>query len=258
MSIENIFSKLCILIILTANFSSSIVLTPIPVTFHKTYSFNLNEYSKFIIYSFKNDMDPNYKLIFRFSSIPYYSSQLYLYYSENDISENIGTLISCNPYTGEFFGSFCSVNIENSIYRNHELVLDSYKCESQYLMTGYIYAVISIVSVKENSRFVSDLVIYNTKYIPEIFPSKLYEYFEIGGPYGNFINFYIPKISNDTVLRLQFFSLVNLKVELYIYQNNETENILLINKVFNRSLIDDYIKLSKGYSYSIKFQEGIY
>lgn len=32
----------------------------------------------------------------------------------------------------------------------------------------------------------------------------------------------------------------------------------MINKVFNRSLIDDYIKLSKGYSYSIKFQEGIY
>ena len=77
-----------------------------PALFHKTYSFSLKEPSKFIIYSFKNDMDNNDELVFSFSNIPNDETMLYLYYSINDISDNIESLISCNPYTGEFFGSF--------------------------------------------------------------------------------------------------------------------------------------------------------
>ena len=112
MPLQNIIIKLCIFIFFLPYFSLTYSLKVNPVLFHKTYSFSLKEPSKFIIYSFKNDMDNNYELIFSFSEIPKVETKLYLYYSENDIADNIESLISCNPYTGEFFGSFFSFQLK--------------------------------------------------------------------------------------------------------------------------------------------------
>ena len=255
MILQNIFYKLSILILLISNFSFSFDFTPIPILFHKYYSFSLNEYSKFIIYSFKNDMDPEYELIFRFSEIPRYESKLYLYFSEIDISQNLETLIKCNPYTGEFFESFYNINIGRIRYtNNNEIILNSNNCQSQYLMPGYIFAVISIVSISKNPVYTSNIMIYNTKYMPEISTSKSYEYFKFGGPYRKPITFFIPEISSDIILRQGFNSSDNNKKYLNIYQNNLNGTNLFFQNSFY-STLDKYIKLIKGNSYYIKFTD---
>ena len=217
-----------------------------PALFHKTYSFSLKEPSKFTIYSFKNDMDNDDDLVFSFSKIPNDETILYLYYSINDISDNIESLISCNPYTGEFFGSFYNFQLKSM--SNSEVVVNSNKCDGQYLMPGYIYAVISIVATTENPEYSSELIIYNTKFMPEISISNKYEYYKIRGPYNKDITFFIPLISENIILRLGYFSLRYDK-DVLIYQNNLT-NIFYKDTIGNK--YDKYIKLTKGYNYYIQ------
>ena len=247
MSLLNILSRLCVLIIVIPNFFISFNFNPIPIHFHRNYSFSLNEYSRFIIYSFRNEMNIDDDLVFRFGETPNYSSKLYLYFSVNDVSENIETLINCNPYTGEFFGSFYNIVIDR--ISNNEVVINSNKCDNQYLIPGYIYAVISIVSISENPEYKSNLIIYNTQYMPEISTSNLYEYFKFGGEYRKNITFLIPKLSNDIILRLGYAtSDRNYYKYLYIYQNNlDINNIFNTTRFLNNLGLE--IKLLKGNSY---------
>ena len=127
--------------------------------------------------------------------------------------------------------------------------MNSSNCDAKYLMPGYIYAVISIVAIRENPKYSSELIIYNTKFMPEISISNKYEYFKIGGPYNKAITFFIPLISKDVILRLGYSSLQNHKYVL-IYQNN-LENIFY-NHTIHENKYDGYIKLTKGYSYYIQ------
>ena len=252
MTIQNIFSIIFILSLFIPDFSISSSLTPISVIFHKGYDFSLNEFSKFVVYSFKNEMDIDDDLVFRFDSFPKFSSKLYLYFSENDVSQNIETLISCNPYTGEFFGSFYNIDISEEKVNNYEIVVNSNECDSQYLISGYIYVVISLVSLEENPEYKSQIKIYNTKYMPELSISKLFEYYEIRGPYRKKITFIIPTISENTLLRLGFYSSIDYATYICIYQNNLNGNIFY-NEQIDTTYTDKFINLTKGFSYYIKF-----
>lgn len=251
MSIQNIFSNLCILLFLIHNISFSFDLTPIPIEFYKTYSFSLEEYSKFIIYSFQNDMDPKEELIFRFSKSPDYDSKLFLYYSENDVSQNIDTLIKCNPYTGEFFESFYSTSLRFLYRNNYEAVVNSGNTDIKYILPGYIYAVISIVSTASYPKYKSEIVIYNTKFMRQISILKSYEYIKMIGPYRKPFKFYIPNISKDVNLRLDYYSSVDNRTNINIYENNLNNQI---KNIYIYQYGESSLKLSKGNSYYIHIQ----
>ena len=252
MLIQKIFQKLCMIIVLATSFSLSFDLTPIPIVFYKYYSFSLYEKSKFVIYSFKNEMDPDHELIFRFTKEAFDASKLFLYFSENDVSQNIESLINFNPYTGEFFGSFYSYYLNSISRTNYEIIINSDKCDKKYLMPGYIYAVISCVSTRENPYYSGDILIFNTKYMPVISTSKTYEYFQLDSHYRNDITFLIPEISNDIILRLGYAAKYRDEVFLLIFRNSLNVNNLIVNKTIE-SKDDNFIALSKGNSYYIKY-----
>ena len=251
MSIQNISSKIFILMLFMLNFSQINSLTVNPIQFHKTYSFDLKESSKFVIYSFKNDMNIDDTLIFRFLESPkkLVSVKVYLYFSLNDVSDSIDNLIKCNPYTGEFFGSFFNFYLYKMYddFPEFEEVIGSHNCESQYLMPGYIYAAISIVSIREYEHYSSKLIVFNTKFMPEISIANKYEYFELRGPYYKNITFFIPSLSSDILLKIECVSTINNEKYITIYQNNlET---LFYKKIIDSNKFDVYINLTKGYSY---------
>ena len=92
MSSKQSLQKIYFSILFMANFIFIINLSPpIPTLPHTSYYFNLDESSKYVIYSFKNEIDStNADLVFRFGQVPTYDSKLFLYYNKNDISDNIG------------------------------------------------------------------------------------------------------------------------------------------------------------------------
>ena len=92
---QNLFSRFAILAVILLNFSLSLSLNPpISTSQHTIYTFNLTESSKYIIYSFKNELDiTNYDMVFRFSNKPIYSTKFFLYYSQNDVSNSMQLLV---------------------------------------------------------------------------------------------------------------------------------------------------------------------
>ena len=172
---QKTFSKIVILTIIMINFSFSFsLIPPIPITQHKIYTFNLNKFSKYIIYSFKNEDDiSKYDLVFRFSTIPTYSTKFFIYYSQNDVSNRIDDLISYDQESGEFFNSIYSTSLDQIDKMNYEVVLNSSNCNTNNLKPGYFYAVISIVSDGTDPEYASEFVLFNTRYIPKISLSKI-------------------------------------------------------------------------------------
>ena len=239
-----------------ANFIFIINLSPpIPTLPHTSYYFNLDESSKYVIYSFKNEIDStNADLVFRFGQVPTYDSKLFLYYNKNDISDNIGSFISYNSETGEFKNSFHSESLMDLNKKNMEVVLNSSNCNSEYLKPGYIYAVISIVSEGSQPEYNGEFLIFSSQYIPEISTSKLYEYFNVGGPYSQIITYFIPKISEDTLLRLSYYCTPIINKYIRVYQNDMTQDPYNNTRIYNN--FDDYIYLPKGFSYYIQFPYG--
>ena len=165
---QNILAKIVISLIVMMNFSSSLSLTPpISTLPYKNYTFHLDESSKYIIYSFKSEKNiTDYELVFRFSQVPKYSTKFFVYYSQNDISSNIDTLISYNQESGEFFNSIYSTSLDQLNKMNYEVVLNSSNCDPNYLKPGYFYAVISIVSEGTKPEYSSGFVVFNTLNIP--------------------------------------------------------------------------------------------
>ena len=251
---QYLFSKIVTLTIIILNFSLSFSLTPpISTTQHTVNTFNLTENSKYIIYSFKNEDDiTKYDIVFRFSKIPLYSTKFFVYYSKNDVSDKIDDLISYDQETGEFFNSIYSTSLDQIDKMNYEIVLNSDNSNTNYLKPGYYYAVISIVSDGTDPEYTGEFVIFNTFYIPEISISKNCEYFKIGGPYKNNISFYIPMLSKDILLNMNYKFSTN-SIKIYIYKNK------LNGELFNSTTVsyykyNSYFKLLSGYSYYIQFQ----
>ena len=93
---QKILSQIIIIILAIINISLSLQLTPpIQAKSHTVYTFNLTAESKYIIYSFKNDDDiADYEIVFRFNTVPKYSSKFFVYYSQNDISDRMEDLIT--------------------------------------------------------------------------------------------------------------------------------------------------------------------
>ena len=242
MNLKNILTKLCTLILFFSCSSLSYSFTPIPINFRETYSFSLEEPSKFIIFYFQNDMDSTSELFFRFNNRPYYGLTLYLYFSVNDVSDNIESLISCNPYTGQFFGSFY-----NSFIDDKDIIIEGSEFDDKYLRPGYIYAVISITSTRPNPYYNGELLIYNSKFMPELSISKKFGYFKFISPYLKNYTFFLPTISNDTLIRVEFNSSIYGK--LYIYQEKNNTKNLFYKSDYDYCRFGEYFNLSKGFSY---------
>ena len=249
------FLKIVILTIIMINFSFSFsLIPPIPITQHKIYTFNLNKFSKYIIYSFKNDDDiTNYDIVYRFSEIPKYKTKLFVYYSKNDVSNRIDELISYDKETGEFFNSFYNTSLDQLNKKSYEVVLNSGNCKVENLKPGYFYAVISFVTDGTEPEYTSEFVLFNTVYTPEISILNNYEYFKIGGPYKNNISFYIPKLSEDILLNLNYKTSSSFKTNIYIFKNNINGELFNLT-FFQASYCNSYYKLQKDYNYYIQIQ----
>ena len=249
---QKILSQIIIIILAIINISLSLQLTPpIQAKSHTVYTFNLTAESKYIIYSFKNDDDiADYEIVFRFNTVPKYSSKFFVYYSQNDISDRMEDLITYDPETGEFSDSIYSLSLNSIDQINYEIALNSSNCNSQYLKPGYFYAVISIVSTGSGPEYSGEFVVFNTLNIPEISISNPYDYYKVGGPYKNYISFVIPTLSKDILLKLNVKSSLSYTKNINIYQNS-LEGDLFNSTSFTYQL-DAYYKLKKGYSYYIQ------
>jgi hypothetical protein len=170
------------------------------------------------------------------------------------VSDGKFYFISYNSETGEFKNSFHSESLMDLNKKNMEVVLNSSNCNSEYLKPGYIYAVISIVSEGSQPEYNGEFHIFSSQYIPEISTSKLYEYFNVGGPYSQIITYFIPKISEDTLLRLSYYCTPIINKYIRVYQNDMTQDPYNNTRIYNN--FDDYIYLPKGFSYYIQFPYG--
>ena len=160
---KNIFLLIFILII-NFGFSFSLI-PPISLIKHKTYTFSLNSTSKYIIYSYRNkDNISDYDVVFRFSKVPKYSTKFFLYYSQYDVSTNIEEIINYDQNPGEFYNSIYSTSLNELDKMNYEIVLNSNNFNVKYLLPGYFYAVISIVSNDVKSEYTSEFVLFITGY----------------------------------------------------------------------------------------------
>ena len=231
-----------LLVILIGNFSFLFcLLPPIPVLPYTEYSFHLNDSSKYIIYSYYNKKDStDAELVFRFYSAPTEDTKLFLYYSINDVSDNINSLIKYLPVYNQFSSSFYNINLKNDLSSdNVELVLNSNKCDNKYLKPGFIYAVVCITS-KVISKYESTFVVFSTEYNPVLSITKPYEFFRVGGPYKKNISFYIPELSEDIILRLESYSLAMFTRVINIFQNEINDNPLITEYFNNTSNFEYY------------------
>ena len=71
-------------------------------------------------------------------------------------SQNIDNLITYNKNTGEFYNFIYSTSLDKLDKMNYEVVLNSDNCDIKYLLQGYFYAVISIVSDKPESEYTGE------------------------------------------------------------------------------------------------------
>ena len=252
---QNILSTIVISLIVMMNFSSSFSLTtPIPALAYKNYTFHLDESSKYIIYSFKSEEDiTNYELVFRINQAPTYSTKFFVYYSQNDISSSIDSIITYDQGTGEFFNSIYSTSLDQLKKMNYEVVLNSSNCDAKNLKPGYFYAVISIVSDGTEPEYASGFVVFNTLCIPEISISDNYKYFKLGGPYKNNISFHIPTLTKDVFLNLMYKTTAYFYKKINIYKN-KLGGELYNSTAFNPQEYNSYCKLIKGYDYYIQIQ----
>ena len=252
---QNIFSKILILIL---NFSFSLsLIPPISTIEHKIYTINLNSSSKYIIYSYqsKYDISTKYDIVFHFSKVPKYSTKFFVYYSKEDVSKNIDNLISYDPKTGEFYNFIYSTSLDNLDKMNYEVVLNSDYCDVKYLLQGYFYAVISIVSDKPESEYTSEFFLFGTASLQIINILNNYEYYKIGGPYKDVVNFYIPILSRDIILDLNFkcTSYSQKRITIYKYK---TEAEVYNTKTFYGYSYNSYYKLVNGYGYFVLIQNS--
>ena len=132
--------------------------------------------------------------------------------------------------------------------------MNSDNFDVKYLLPGYFYAVISIVSKEGKAEYSSDIVLFTTNLTPIISVSNKYEYFKIGGPYKKTINFYIPQLSEDTILNLNYKSTSNSQKRIYI----DKYTIRVVSRIttdFNTTDYNIYYKLEKGFGYFIYIKD---
>ena len=131
---QNILSKIYFITVFLAYLSLSFsLIPPIEIPLYENISFSLNEESKYVIYSFHNEFDILGDLVFRFSSVPEYSSKLFLFYSDKNIYENLDKIIAYDETTGECSNSFYEFSLDDLASSNFEIVLNKDNTESSYL-----------------------------------------------------------------------------------------------------------------------------
>ena len=157
---QNLFA---IIIIFLINFSFAFSLSsPIYVSQYKNYNFDLDNSLKYIICYFINIKNiTNSEIVFRFSNAPKYSTKFFLYYSKEDVSKNIDSLISYNEKTGEFFNSIYSTSLDKLDKMNYEIILNSNNLDAKYLLPGYFYTVISLISNDAKAEYSSEFFLFN-------------------------------------------------------------------------------------------------
>ena len=243
---------------------------PILLKPHQRDFFDLTQDSRYVIYSFKNDMpDNSYDLVILLSKYPS-DVNLFVYYSETDVTENLESLIKYDENTGTFSGGYYAVAV-NSLYDHASVVIlnkDTIGNSAEFLKPGFIYVVINLTPTIYTKEFYDWFYIYNTYDIPELFQTKyqyfatetIVDYFHIGSHFLKPITYFIPTLTKNILIKytLAMFYIksytFNDNIRINFYQNStsgEPKYTISLDYSSN-SNVEDYIELEKGFCYYVQ------
>ena len=243
---------------------------PIRLKPHERNFFDLTANSRYVIYSFENNMpDDSYDLIILLSKNPR-DVGLYVYYSETDVSENLESIINYNENTGQFYGEKYASYLTNlNDYANVAILnKNTIGNSADFLKPGFIYVVINIMSFTYTKEFYDWFYIYNTYDVPELFQTKypifatesIVDYFHIGSHFLKPITYFIPTLTKNIIVKYthvmyyKHFYTFSDNIRINFYQNKTSDSpykTISFEDTYNKNF-EGYIELEKGFSYYIQ------